>query len=254
MRPEHPVALITGASSGIGRATAMALAAEGFDLALGARRGDAVAALATELSASRGVRAWAGELDVRSGPSVARFVKAAVEALGAIHVLVNNAGLAKGVARLESIPEADWTVMLSTNVEGVLRVTQAALPHLRAAGWGHVVFVGSTAGHGAYEGGAVYCATKHAVRVFNETLRLELNGEPIRVSSVDPGMVDTDFSVVRLGDRASAAAVYLGMTPLTAGDIAECIRWVVCLPDHVNIDTIIVKPRDQAAPHKVHRT
>ena len=177
----------------------------------------------------------------------------AVQALGALHVVVNNAGLALGMDVMAAAPEASWREMIDTNVEGVLRVTQAALPHLRAAGWGHVVFVGSVAGHGVYEGGSIYTATKHAVRALTDTLRLELCGEPIRVGTVDPGMVETEFSVVRLGSRQKADGVYRGMTPLTGEDIAECIRWMVMLPDHVNIDRIIVKPRDQAAFHKVHR-
>ncbi len=253
MRPEHPVALVTGASAGIGAATARALAAEGFHLALGARRVAPIRDLAEELRRSRGVQVHAASLDVRSTASVQGFVAGAVQALGALHVVVNNAGLALGMDVMAAAPEASWREMIDTNVEGVLRVTQAALPHLRAAGWGHVVFVGSVAGHGVYEGGSIYTATKHAVRALTDTLRLELCGEPIRVGTVDPGMVETEFSVVRLGSRQKADGVYRGMTPLTGEDIAECIRWMVMLPDHVNIDRIIVKPRDQAAFHKVHR-
>jgi NADP-dependent 3-hydroxy acid dehydrogenase YdfG len=252
-RPEHPVALITGASSGIGAATARALAKDGFALALGARRTDRLLALADELKAAHGTRCFVAPLDVTSRDSVAAFVSGAAAALGALHVVVNNAGLARGVAHLDQVTEADWHDMFATNVEGVLRVTQAALPHLRAAGWGHVFFLGSLAGRFVYEGGGIYCATKHAVRVFNEVLRLELNGEPIRVTSVDPGMVETEFSEVRLGDPARAKAVYRGMQPLTGDDIAECIRWAASLPDHVNIDEIYVKPRDQASATKVHR-
>jgi 3-hydroxy acid dehydrogenase / malonic semialdehyde reductase len=253
MRPHHPVALISGASSGIGAATAAALAADGFHLALGARRVSRVRELAEELAAAHGVKVHAASLDVRSTGSVKSFVDGAVAALGGIHVVVNNAGLARTMDPLATIPEDAWQEMLQTNVEGVLRVTQACLPHLRAAGWGHVIFLGSTASHVAYEGGSVYCATKHAVRALTETLRLELCGEPIRVGTVDPGMVETEFSVVRLGSQEKADGVYRGVTPLRAEDIAECIRWMVSLPDHVNIDRILVKPRDQAAMHKVHR-
>jgi len=253
MRPHHPVALITGASAGIGAATARALAAEGYHLALGARRVARVKQLCSELESGHGVRAWGAPLDVRSTGSVKAFVDGAVEALGAVHVVVNNAGLALGTDPLSTVGESAWREMIETNVEGVLRVTQATLPHLRAAGWGHVVFLGSTASHGVYEGGSVYTGTKHAVRAFTETLRLELCGEPIRVSTVDPGMVETEFSVVRTGSKEKADAVYRGMTPLRAEDIAECIRWVLSLPDHVNIDRILVKPLDQAAFTKVHR-
>jgi NADP-dependent 3-hydroxy acid dehydrogenase YdfG len=253
MRPQHPVALISGASSGIGAATARSLAAEGYHLALGARRAAAVRTLAEELAAEHGIRTFAGALDVRSTGSVKTFVDGAAESLGAIHVIVNNAGLARGTDPMATVPEATWREMFETNVEGVLRVTQAALPHVRAAGWGHVVFLGSTASHGVYDGGAVYCGTKHAIRAFTQTLRLELCGEPIRVGTVDPGMVETEFSVVRMGSKEKADAVYRGMTPLRAEDIAECIRWMLSLPDHVNIDEILVKPRDQAAFTRIHR-
>jgi len=253
MRPDHPVALITGASFGIGEATARALAGEGFALALGARSADRVSSLADGLAREHGVPAWGGTLDVRDGASVDAFVAEARARLGGIHVLVNNAGLARGVDRLEDVGEADWQDMIRTNVEGVLRMTRACLPAMREAGWGHVFFLGSTASHGVYEGGGVYCGTKHFVRAVSETLRLELVGLPIRVTSVDPGMVETEFSVTRLGSRDRADAVYRGMEPLVAADIAECIRWAVALPDRVNIDQILVKPRDQAAFHRVHR-
>lgn len=253
MRPEHPVALITGASWGIGEATARALAADGFHLALGARSVDRVSALATELAARHAIQAWGGPLDVRDGDSVATFMDRAASRLGDVHVLVNNAGLARGLDRIEDVREADWDEMIRTNVEGVLRMTRACLPVMRRAGWGHVFFLGSTASHGVYEGGAVYCGTKHFVRAVSETLRLELLGLPIRITSIDPGMVETEFSVTRLGSRERADAVYRGMEPLAAADIAECIRWAVGLPDRVNIDQILVKPRDQAAFHRVHR-
>jgi len=251
MRPEHPVVLVTGASAGIGEAVAVALAKEGYRLALGARRLDRLEALAARLKGKTEV--FTGALDVRDGESVEAFVSAAVERFGALHVVVNNAGLARGVATLDRVSEEEWSEMLRTNVEGVLRVTRACLPHLRAAGWGHVVFLGSTASHAVYEGGGVYCATKHAVRALTETLRLELCGEPIRVTSVDPGLVETEFSIVRLGSRERADQVYRGMTPLRAEDIAECVRWALSVPDHVNVDRILVRPLDQAAMHKVHR-
>lgn len=253
MRPEHPVALITGASWGIGEATARALAADGFHLALGARSVERVSSLATELATTHGIQAWGGPLDVRDGDSVQAFLDQATERLGTVHVLVNNAGLARGLDRIEDVLDADWDEMIRTNVEGVLRMTRACLPAMRRAGWGHVFFLGSTASHGVYEGGAVYCGTKHFVRAITETLRLELLGLPIRITSVDPGMVETEFSVTRLGSRERADAVYRGMEPLVAADIAECIRWAVGLPDRVNIDQILVKPRDQAAFHRVHR-
>lgn len=253
MRPEHPVAVISGASAGIGEATARALAKQGFHLALGARRVERVEALAHELREQFNIQTFAGHLDVTSTDSVNSFVQNAATNLGALHIVINNAGLARGVARFEAVAEWEYKDMLATNVEGVIRLTQACLPHMRNAGWGHIIMLGSTAGHFVYEGGSVYCATKHAVKAFTQTLRLELCGEPIRITSIDPGMVWTDFSEVRLGSKEKAAKVYEGMKPLTADDIAECISWTVGLPDHVNIDEMIVKPLDQAQVFKVNR-
>lgn len=253
IRPVHPVALVTGASSGLGEAIARTLAAEGFHLALGARRLDRVQALAASLAEAHGIRAWAGAVDTRDTASVQAFVDAGAAALGALHVVVANAGLARGLDKVWEIPDTDLEAMLRTNVEGVVKTIRFALPHLRRGGWGHVLFIGSTAGHVAYEGGGVYCASKHGVKALAQTLRLELCGEPIRVTSVDPGMVRTEFSNVRFAGQADADAkadaVYRGMTPLEASDIAECVRWAVGLPDHVNIDELIVKPRDQASHH-----
>lgn len=255
MRPEHPIALITGASSGFGEATARLLAARGCHLALGARRTERVEALARELAQAHGVKTYAAFLDTRETASVEAFVAGAVAVLGGLHVVVANAGLARGVDRLDSVLEADWQAMLHTNVEGVIRTLKATLPHIRRSGWGHVFTIGSTAGHQVYEGGAAYCASKHALKALVRTLRLELCGEPIRVTSVDPGLAETEFSVVRLRDEAKAKAVYQGTEPLTGQDIAECIRWALELPDHVNIDEMIVKCRDQASHTgaRVHR-
>jgi 3-hydroxy acid dehydrogenase/malonic semialdehyde reductase len=249
MRPEHPIVLITGASSGFGEATARLLASRGCHLALGARRVEKVKALAEELEKAHGIRTYAGLVDTRSTDLVEGFVRDAVEALGALHVVVANAGLARGLDKLDSVLEEDWQAMLHTNVEGVIRTLKATLPHLRHSGWG------STAGHQVYEGGGAYAASKHAVKAIAQTLRLELCGEPIRVTSVDPGMVETEFALVRFQDEERAKSVYKGMTPLTGADIAECIRWALELPDHVDIDEMIVKPRDQASytGAKVHR-
>lgn len=253
MKPDRKIACISGASAGIGEATASALASEGFGLILGARRLDRVVTLAERLDARYGVPVWAGELDVRVESSVATFVEKGAAALGGINVLVNNAGMARGLDRLDAVDPARWREMIDTNVEGVLRMTQAVLPHIRRSGCGHIVNLGSIAGHGVYAGGGIYCATKHALDALTNTLRLELLGEPIRVSTIDPGMVETEFSIVRLGDEDKAASVYRDMKPLVAADIAECVRWVVTLPDHVNIDQIVVKPRDQGDLRTVHR-
>ena len=253
MRPEHPIVLITGASSGFGEAMARLLATQGCHLALGARRGERVRALAHDLMKAHGIKAFAGVVDTRDTASVDTFVAAAAAALGGLHVLVANAGLASGTYKMWETPDEDLEAMMRTNVEGVVKTIRAGLPHLRKAGWGHVFFIGSTAGHQAYEGGSVYCASKFGVKVMAQSLRLELNGEPIRVTSVDPGMAETEFSNVRLKDDSKAKAVYRGVKPLTASDVAECVRWCLMLPDHVNIDEILVKCLDQASLHKVHR-
>src|SRR6478672_4319478 len=240
-------AVVTGASSGIGAATARALAAEGFRVVCAARRRDRVEALAGEIG---GV---AVACDVTSPDSVRALVDASGDRL---HVLVNNAGGAFGAASVESADPADWRAMYEVNVLGLLHVTQALLPALRASGDGLVVNVGSTAGRIAYEGGAGYTAAKHGTQVVTETLRLELVGEPIRISEIAPGMVRTDeFSVIRFGgDQEKAEAVYAGVPdPLVAEDVAQAIAWVASRPSHVNIDELVIRPRAQAAQHKVHR-
>ena len=253
MRPEHPIVLITGASSGFGAAMARLLASQGCHLALGARRLERVEALAEELTRAHGVKVYAGAVDTRDTASVNAFVEAAAASLGGLNVLVANAGLASGTYKLWETPDEDLEAMMRTNVEGVVKTIRAGLPHLRKAGWGHVFFIGSTAGHQPYEGGSVYCASKFGVKAMAQSLRLELNGEQIRVTSVDPGMAETEFSNVRLKDDAKAQAVYQGVQPLSAFDVAECVRWCLMLPDHVNIDEILVKCVDQASVHKLHR-
>jgi hypothetical protein len=253
MRPEHPIVLITGASSGFGEAMARLLAAQGCHLALGARRLDRVQALAEDLAKAHGVKTFAGQVDTRDTASVNTFVAAAAASLGGLHVLVANAGLASGTYKMWETPDEDLEAMMRTNVEGVVKTIRAGLPHLRTAGWGHVFFIGSTAGHQPYEGGSVYCASKFGVKAMAHSLRLELNGEQVRVTSVDPGMAETEFSNVRLKDGDKAKAVYKGVKPLTAFDVAECVRWCLMLPDHVNIDEMLVKCVDQASVHKLYR-
>jgi NADP-dependent 3-hydroxy acid dehydrogenase YdfG len=243
----RPTAVVTGASSGIGAATARALAAEGYDVLCAARRTDQVEALATEIGGR------AVTCDVTSAESVAGLVEAVG---GSLHVLVNNAGGAFGFDPVEQADPDEWRHMYEVNVIGLLRVTQALLPALRASGDGLIVNVGSTAGRIAYEGGAGYTAAKHGTQVVTETLRLELVGEPIRVSEVAPGMVRTEeFALNRFdGDQARADAVYAGVPdPLVASDVADAIAWIATRPAHVNIDELVIKPRAQAAQHKVHR-
>ena len=236
-------AVVTGASAGIGAATARHLAAAGLDVVLGARRVELVEALADELGGT------GRHLDVTDPASVTSFC----EALDGCDVLVNNAGGALG---LDSIAEADderWRWMYDANVLGLMRMTRALLPRLVASGDGHVVNVVSVAGFEAYPGGGGYVAAKHAARGVTGVLRQELLGQPVRVTEVDPGMVQTEFSVVRLGDEDAAAAVYAGMTPLTADDVADVVRFAVTRPSHVNLDRIVVQPRDQASATRVSR-
>lgn len=244
-------AVVTGASSGIGAATARRLAAAGYRVVLTARRAERVEALAAEL-VKDGHQAVAHPLDVTD--------RAAVEAFAAglerCDVLVNNAGGAFGADVVETADPADWRAMYEVNVLGVLHVTQALLPALRASGDGTVVLLTSTAGHVAYEGGGGYVAAKHGAHAIAATLRLELCGDPIRVIEIAPGMVRTDeFSLNRYrGDESKAAAVYAGVAePLTADDVADTVEWAVTRPSHVNIDLLVVRPRAQAAQHKVHR-
>jgi NADP-dependent 3-hydroxy acid dehydrogenase YdfG len=240
-------AVVTGASSGIGAATARALAAEGYDVVCAARRTDRIESLAAE------IRGRAVACDVTDAAAVRGLARAVG---GSLHLLVNNAGGAFGSDPVETADPAHWRAMYDVNVIGVLQVTQALLPALRASGDGLIVNVGSTAGRVAYEGGGGYTAAKHGTQVVTETLRLELCGEPIRVTEIAPGMVRTDeFALVRFdGDQEKADAVYAGVPdPLVAEDVADAIAWVATRPSHVNIDELVIRPRAQAAQHKVHR-
>jgi len=237
-------AVITGASSGIGAATARALAEEGYRTVLGARRLDRLEALATEIGGE------AIALDVADPDSVAAFASR----LESCDVLVNNAGGALGLEPLAEADEEKWLQMYESNVMGTMRMTKALLPLLAGSGDGHVVTVTSIAAIETYRGGAGYNAAKHAQRALLRVLRLEHLGEPVRFTEVAPGMVETEFSLVRFGgDEEAARRVYEGMQPLRAGDVAECIRWALAQPPHVNVDEIVVRPRDQATAADVHR-
>ncbi len=255
LRGHGKVAVITGASAGIGQAAATGLAEAGFQVALGARRVERLAETADKIEQRTGNRPFTAQLDVTNLSSAESFVDGVLQTYGRVNVLVNSAGLARGVTYVaEQTADTDWQEMLDTNVMGLLRVTRLLLPHMIASGEGHVINLGSIAGHEAYAGGSVYCATKFAVRAITNALRQELLGKPVRVTSVDPGMVETEFSVVRYkGDQSAADNVYAGMQPLVAEDIADCIVWAATRPAHVNIDTIIVKPLDQAGAGKVAR-
>ncbi|MFJ6798965.1 SDR family oxidoreductase [Streptomyces sp. NPDC091268] len=247
-------AVVTGASSGIGAATARQLAAAGYHVLLTARRKDRIEALAAELSAA-GHLATAYALDVTDRPAVDAFAEYAAS-LGECAVLVNNAGGALGAEPVATGDPADWRTMYEVNVIGTLNVTQALLPALTASGDGTVVVLSSTAGHSTYEGGAGYVAAKNGARVLAETLRLEIVGQPVRVIEIAPGMVKTEeFATTRFrGDTEKAEKVYAGVAdPLSADDVADTITWAVTRPSHVNIDLLVVRPRAQASNTKVHR-
>ncbi|GAA3127176.1 SDR family NAD(P)-dependent oxidoreductase [Nonomuraea salmonea] len=239
--------MVTGASSGIGEATARRLAAEGYDVVAGARRRHRLDKLAAEVPSIRPVT-----LDVTSQDSV----DALVAGLERCDVLVNNAGGAHGMEPVAEGRVDDWQRMYDVNVLGSLRMSQALIPKLVASGDGVLVMLTSTAGHVAYEGGGGYVAAKHAQRSMAETLRLELVGQPVRIVEIAPGMVKTEgFAVTRFrGDESAAARVYQGVPdPLTSDDVADAIAWCVTRPAHVNIDRLVIRPRAQAAQHKVHR-
>jgi len=237
-------AVVTGASSGIGEATARALAGAGFEVMVGARRMGRLDALAAEIGGQ------AARLDVTDPASVEAFCAAVPAELA---VLVNNAGGALGLEPIAEARDEDWTAMYQSNVLGLMRVTRALLPRL-VAGGGHIVNVTSIAGREVYPGGAGYTAAKHAARAVTQTLRLELNGTPVRVTDVAPGLVETEFSQVRFfGDAERARKVYEGLTALTGQDIADCVVWAVTRPAHVNVDEIVVKPVAQAAATVVAR-
>lgn len=253
--------LITGASSGFGAAAARAFGAEGAKLLLGARRVDRLKKAAAEASNAGAAEAHFHELDVSQTPSVETFITWAREKLRTpnstfrtLHVLINNACGAHGLDTVAEGKDADWEAMIQSNVLGVLRMTRAALPLMPRDAGASIINIGSAAGHTAYEGGAVYCAAKAGELQITRALRHELFGTGIRVGTVDPGLAETEFSLVRFkGDTARAKGLYEGVNPLTAEDIAEILVWVASRPPHVNIDELIVKPVDQAEVGKVYR-
>ena len=242
--------LITGASSGIGAACAAAFATAGARLVLCARRLDRVQELAERLAVEAHVLA----LDVRDRAAVEAALTDLPPPFDAVDVLVNNAGLAAGFEPLQVGDPDDWDRMLDTNVAGLLFVTRAVVPGMVARGRGHVINIGSVAGHEVYPNGAVYCASKAAVKALTEGLRMDLLGTGVRVSSVDPGLVETEFSVVRFhGDRDRAEAVYEGLTPLSADDVADTVLWVAQRPPHVQVADVVLLASAQAGATRVHR-
>lgn len=253
-RLRNKIAVITGASAGIGKESALAFAAEGTHLALGARRTDRLEQIAQEIRETFHVRVFTHFLDVCQTESVETFITAVRQEFNRIDILLNNSGLALGVSTVAEGRDEDWFTMLDTNVMGVLRVTRPVVRlMMEQPEGGHIINLGSLAGHVAYPGGSGYCASKHALKAITETVRQEVHGLPIRVTSIDPGLVETEFSVVRFaGNSDRAAKVYEGMNPLTGRDIAECIVFAASRPPHVNIDKILINPTDQAVL-KVHR-
>jgi 3-hydroxy acid dehydrogenase / malonic semialdehyde reductase len=247
MELKGKIVLITGASSGIGAATAMAFAAEGAKLLLAARRAGKMAEVASAALESGAEAVHSVHLDVRSRIAVQRVIDELPEEWAEISVLVNNAGLSRGLDKLYTGKIDDWEEMIDTNVKGLLYVTRAVVPGMVVRGNGHVVNLGSIAGDLSYPNGAVYCGSKAAVRLINDGLRDDLLGTPVRVTSVDPGMVETDFSLIRFhGDAEKAEKVYKGLTPLTPEDVADVVVWAVKRPAHVNIARVSMTSVDQA--------
>ncbi len=254
MKLDGKIVFITGASSGIGEATAHAFAAEGARLLLAARRKDKVDAVAQACLKKGAPEVHSIELDVRDQAAVAKSIRSFPQTWSGVEVLINNAGLSRGLDKVYAGSIADWDEMIDTNVKGLLYVTRAVVPGMVERGFGHVVNLGSTAGELTYPNGAVYCATKAAEKAINDGLRQDVLGTPIRVTSIDPGMVETDFSKVRFrGDKERAAKVYQGLTPLSAADVADAIVWSVTRPAHVNIAHVLLTPVAQANSLLFHR-
>ncbi len=248
------IVFITGASSGIGEATAQAFAAQGAKILMCARRADRLEKLAQTLEYEYGVPVHYFRLDVRDQPAVEKAVGGLGPEWRAIDILVNNAGLSRGLDKLPQGLLDDWEEMIDTNVKGLLYVSRAVVPGMVERGRGHIINIGSIAGHEVYPGGNVYCATKFAVRALSKGLRLDLNGTPIRVSEVAPGMVETEFSLVRFhGDAERAGKVYQGLTPLAPDDIADAVVWCATRPPHINVSEVVVMPTVQASTTLVHR-
>jgi 3-hydroxy acid dehydrogenase/malonic semialdehyde reductase len=248
------IVFVTGASSGIGMSCARAFAGLDARILICARRADRLKKVTAELKKESGAPVHALGLDVRNQLGVEKALAALPEEWREIEVLVNNAGLSRGLDKLHQGLVSDWEEMIDTNVKGLLFVSRAVIPGMVERGSGHVINIGSIAGYQVYPGGSVYCATKFAVRALTKGLRLDLNGTPVRVSEIAPGMVETEFSLVRFhGDTERASQVYQGLTPLSPDDIADAVVWCATRPAHVNVSEMIVMPTAQASPTMVHR-
>ncbi len=251
---QNQIVLITGASSGIGAACAHFFAEAGARLILAARRLERLEEIAATLKTQFGTETLLLQLDVGDRPKVKATLGALSEAWAAVDILINNAGLSRGLDKLHEGEVQDWEEMIDTNVKGLLYVTRAILPGMVQRDRGHVINIGSIAGHQPYPGGNVYCATKAAVKSLTECIKLDLLGTAVRITSVDPGMVETEFSEVRFhGDGDRARKVYQGLTPLTADDVADVVLYCATRPAHVNINDVILMPVDQASTTMTHR-
>lgn len=246
-------AVITGASSGIGLQCAESLAQARVNLILVARRGDRLLEISKQISKNWNVEVLFSSVDVSDREDVNKFFSEFAQKLTSVSILVNNAGLAKGVDPVQSGNPEDWDQMIDTNIKGLLYFSKGILPMMVQSGLGDIVNMGSVAGRWTYAGGAVYTATKFAVRALTEGMRLDLMGKNIRVMNIEPGMVESEFSEVRLGDAEKAKAVYKGMTPLSPKDVAEIILWTLERPRHVNVQEMVVFPTDQASMTQVSR-
>ena len=251
---KHKTILITGASAGIGQACAHLFARQGSNLILTARRGEKLVQLANQLQGEYDIQVYPKPLDVRDMNAVDEMNSNLPESLKNIDVLVNNAGLVLGVEKAHETPANDVDIMLDTNVKGVLNMIRAVVPEMVSKQQGHVINISSIAGHEAYPGGSIYCASKHAVDALTKSLRMDVVSTPLRVTAISPGLVDTEFSLVRFkGDAKKAAAVYLGLEALIAEDIAEAVLFAASRPPHVQIADMIIFPTKQAAATVVHR-
>lgn len=246
-------ALITGSTSGIGRATALTLAQKGWSLILNGRRESLLLELMRELKSKYDVPVSLLAFDISDRKKCEEIFQTHKDLLSNISVLVNNAGLARGVDSMDAANLDDWEEMIDTNIKGLLYITRLSLPFLKTHTSSHIVNLGSVAGRWVYPGGGVYCSTKFAVRALTEGLRMDLHGTGIRVTNISPGLVETEFSLVRLKDQEKANKVYQGYTPLKPQDIAEAIEWSISRPVHVNIQELVIYPTDQASPTMVNR-
>lgn len=252
---ENKIVMITGASAGFGEATAREFARHGAKLVLVARRGDRLEKLAAELKQKHGTDSLRLTLDLRNPARTAESLAAIPDQWKKVDVLVNNAGLSRGLGKLHEGSMEDWEEMIDVNIRGLLAVSRAVIPWMVERDSGHVINIGSIAGRDVYPGGNVYCATKYAVRALNRGMSIDLMGTPIRVSTVDPGLAETEFSLVRFrGDKERAAIPYQGVKALEAVDVAEAILWTASRPEHVNVSELVIMPTAQRTPTMVHRT